>query len=251
MADRPPESDTPVNRKRMAIPLEVKRSIAREHDAGEKVSSLVRKYGLPQPTVSCIIRNTLKQAESDSHASASGASHAMDDGRKRVSLLMAVQFIFVAWAEVGSSTIANCFCKVSFARDPSKAEVEGRKAPADAEMTELWSLVNGGDGDASGLEFLHADDAVATNEDLTDKAIVAAVTGAKDDSSDDEEEPEPMQVVSHQEALQMIDSLRDFVFAKNLLLDHAQQLDALQKDVNKMASKQSKLTAYGFLPAKK
>lgn len=84
MADRPPESDTPVKRKRTAIPLEVKRSIVREHNAGEKVSSLVRKYGLPQPTVSCIIRNALKQAESDSHASASGASHAMDDGQKRV-----------------------------------------------------------------------------------------------------------------------------------------------------------------------
>ncbi|KAH6933175.1 hypothetical protein HPB50_012783 [Hyalomma asiaticum] len=103
-------------------------------------------------------------------------------------------------------------------------------------MTELWSSVNGSDGDASGLEeFLHADDAVATNGDLTDEAIVAAVTGAEDDSSDDEEELEPMQVVSHQEALQMIDSLRDFVFAKNLPLGHAQQLDALQKDINKMA----------------
>ncbi|KAH6938367.1 hypothetical protein HPB50_008891 [Hyalomma asiaticum] len=172
MADRPPESNTPVKRKRPAVPLEVKHSIVREHNAGEKVSSLVRKYGLPQPTVSCIIRNALKQAESDSHASASGASHAMDDGRKRkvkrfayllrntdfqpgggwlqrfkerhgivykavvgeagspdvnarpnrlalnldisirerrpapdfkVSLLMAVQFISAAWAEVGSS----------------------------------------------------------------------------------------------------------------------------------------------------
>ncbi|KAH6929044.1 hypothetical protein HPB50_022519 [Hyalomma asiaticum] len=170
----------------------------------------------------------------------------------KVSLLMAVQFISAAWAEVGSSTIANCFCKACFAGDSSEAEVEGRDAPADAEMTELWSSVNGGDGDASGLEeFLHADDAVATNEDLTDEAIVAAVTGAEDDSSDDEEELEPMQVVSHPEALQMSDSLRDFVFAKNLPLGHAQQLDALQKDVNKMASKQSKLTAYGFLPAKK
>ncbi|KAH7962460.1 hypothetical protein HPB52_016215 [Rhipicephalus sanguineus] len=60
-------------------------------------------------------------------------------------------------------------------------------------MTELWSSVNGGDGDASGLEeFLHADDAVATNEDFTDEAIVAAVTGAEDDSSD-KKEPEPMQ----------------------------------------------------------
>ncbi|KAH7969666.1 hypothetical protein HPB52_020965 [Rhipicephalus sanguineus] len=84
---------------------------------------------------------------------------------------------------------------------PSDTQI-GRDAPADAEMTELWSSVNGGDGDASGLEeFLHADDAVATNEDLTDEAIVAAITGAEDDSSDDEEEPEPMQVVSHQEAL--------------------------------------------------
>ncbi|KAH7983841.1 hypothetical protein HPB52_014689 [Rhipicephalus sanguineus] len=58
---------------------------------------------------------------------------------------------------------------------------------------------------------MHANDAVATNEDLTDEAIVAAVTGAEDDSSDDEEEPEPMQVVLHQEALQMIYSLCDFV----------------------------------------
>lgn len=99
------------------------------------------------------------------------------------------------------------------------------------------------------LEFLHADDAVTTNEDLTDEAIVAAVTGTEDDSSDDEE-PEPMQVVSHQEALRMIDSLCNFVFAKNLPLGHAQQLDALQKDVTKIASKQSKLSDYGFLPAK-
>ncbi|KAH7963813.1 hypothetical protein HPB52_023136 [Rhipicephalus sanguineus] len=165
---------------------------------------------------------------------------------------MAVQFTFAAWAEVGSSTIANCFCKAGFAGDSSEAEVEGRDAPADAEMTELWSSVNGGDGDASGLEeFLHADDALATNEDLTDEAIVAAVTGAEDGSSDDEEEPEPVQVVSHQEALQMIDSPHNFVFAKNLPLGHAQQLDGLQKDVTKTASKQSKLTAYGFLPAKK
>ncbi|KAH7963466.1 hypothetical protein HPB52_021233 [Rhipicephalus sanguineus] len=152
----------------------------------------------------------------------------------KVSLLMAVQFIFAAWAEVGSSTIVNCFCKVGFAGDYSEAEVEGRDAPANAEMTELWSSVNGGDGDASGLEeFLHADDAVAKNEDLTDEAIVAAVTGAEDESSDDEEEPEPMQAVSHQEALQMIDRLRDFVFAKNLPLGHAQQMDALQKDSQK------------------
>ncbi|XP_037500282.1 uncharacterized protein LOC119374275 [Rhipicephalus sanguineus] len=132
----------------------------------------------------------------------------------KVSLLMAVQFIFAASVEVGSSTIANCFCKVGFAGNSSEAEVEGRDAPADAEMTELWSSVNGG-GDASGLyEFLHADGAVAINEDLTDEAIVAADIGAEDDSSDDEGEPEPMQVVSHQEELQMIDSLRDFVFAK-------------------------------------
>ncbi|KAH9366144.1 hypothetical protein HPB48_021808 [Haemaphysalis longicornis] len=158
----------------------------------------------------------------------------------KVSLLMAVQFIFAAWAEVGSSTIANCFCMVGFAGDSSEAEVKGHDAPADAEMTELWSS-----------EFLHANDALATNEDLTNEAIVAAVTGAEDDRSDDEEEPEPMQVVSHQEALEMIDSLRDFVFAKTLPPGQAQQLDALQKDVNKMASKQSKLTAYGFLPAKK
>ncbi|XP_049269945.1 tigger transposable element-derived protein 6-like [Rhipicephalus sanguineus] len=48
----------------------------------------------------------------------------------KVSLLMAVQFISAAWAEVGSSTITNCSCKVGFAGDSSEAEVEGRDAPA-------------------------------------------------------------------------------------------------------------------------
>ncbi|KAH9379786.1 hypothetical protein HPB48_017345 [Haemaphysalis longicornis] len=88
----------------------------------------------------------------------------------------------VAWAEVGSSTIANCFCKVGFAGDSSEAEVEGRDAPADAEMDR--TLVVGErvvmETRRELEEFLHADDAVATNEDLTDEAIVAAVTGAEE-----------------------------------------------------------------------
>ncbi|XP_072145071.1 tigger transposable element-derived protein 6-like [Dermacentor andersoni] len=168
----------------------------------------------------------------------------------KISLLMAVQFIFGAWAEVSSSIVMNCFRKADFAGDTSDAEY--RKATADGAITELWSTVRGDDGDAKGLqEFLHADDAVATNEELTDKAIVAAVTGAEDDdSSDDEDEPEPVQVVSLQEASRMIDFLRDFIFAKNLSLGHVQHLNALQKDIGKIAAKQSKLADYGFVSAK-
>lgn len=113
----------------------------------------------------------------------------------------------------------NCFRKTGFAEDAGDAE--GRNVSADVGTTDLWSSVNGGDGDASGLqEFLIADHTVAKNEDLNDEAIVAAVTGTEGNNSDDE--LEFMQVMSHQEAFKMIDSLSNFFFVKNLLLSYVQ-----------------------------
>lgn len=44
----------------------------------------------------------------------------------------------------------------------------------------------------------------------------------------------------------MIQSLRDFIFAKDLPLSYVEQLDALEKDVRQLRVKQSKLTDYGF-----
>ncbi|KAH6945934.1 hypothetical protein HPB50_010795 [Hyalomma asiaticum] len=171
----------------------------------------------------------------------------------KVSLLMAVQFTIGAWAEVTSTTIMHCFCKVGFAGDAS--DVESCHVPAEEEMIELWCAANGGYDDVLELqEFLHADDTVATNEELSDEAIITAVTETQDKcSGDDDNEPESMQVqvMSHKEASRMIDSLRDFVSIKNLPLGHVQHLDSLQQDVGKLVAKQSKLTNYGFLSPKK
>ncbi|KAH8039077.1 hypothetical protein MRX96_008579 [Rhipicephalus microplus] len=70
----------------------------------------------------------------------------------KVSVRMSMQFILAAWAEVGSSTISNCFCKVGLAGNSGEADEEGHDAPADAEMAKRWLSVNGGDGDASELD---------------------------------------------------------------------------------------------------
>lgn len=90
---------------------------------------------------------------------------------------------------------------------------------------------------------MYADDTITTNENLADESIVAVVTGAEDDSSDDNE-PEPVQVVLHQEALRMVDSLRDYAFVKKLSLGYAQQLDRLQKNVHMDAVVQKICTCY-------
>lgn len=92
---------------------------------------------------------------------------------------MTVQFILGEWAQVTSTTITHCFRKAGFTGDAS--DMESRHVPSEAEMIEPWCAANGGDGDALELqEFLHADDTVAINEELSDEAIVAVATGTRD-----------------------------------------------------------------------
>lgn len=87
-----------------------------------------------------------------------------------------------------------------------------------------------------------------TSECLSDEAIVARVHAADNGETDDSDDvvEEPTQVLSSQEAQRIIQSLRDFVFAKDLLLSYVEHLDALEKDVRQLRVKQSKLTDYGF-----
>lgn len=73
------------------------------------------------------------------------------------------------------------------------------------------------------------------------------VSGDSGESDDDDDAAEqPTQVPSSHEAQRMIQSLRDFIFAKDLPLSYVEQLDALEKDVRQLRVKQSKLTDYGF-----
>ncbi|XP_037502523.1 tigger transposable element-derived protein 6 [Rhipicephalus sanguineus] len=112
----------------------------------------------------------------------------------KITLLMAVQFIFRAWCGVRASM--------------------ARKTVSDVEMSECLS-----------------DEAIVAH-------IHAAASGESDDSDDTVEQP--TQVLSSQEAQQVTQSLRDFVFAKDLPLSYMEHLDALEKDVR------HKLTDYGF-----
>ncbi|KAH7947896.1 hypothetical protein HPB52_016547 [Rhipicephalus sanguineus] len=115
---------------------------------------------------------------------------------------------------------------------------EACEAPDNKGVPEWLPVLN---EDASGLnDFLRAD--VEMSECLSDEAIVAhihaAASGESDDSDDTVEQP--TQVLSSQEAQQVTQSLRDFVFAKDLPLSYMEHLDALEKDVR------HKLTDYGF-----
>lgn len=88
-------------------------------------------------------------------------------------------------------------------------------------------------------EFLHADDALETLEQLTDKAIVTEVLAADSDDNDDSVNGNDDMVgqaapVFSQETLQMIQSLQCFIFVRDP--------DALEKNVSKLHIKQAKLT---------
>lgn len=95
--------------------------------------------------------------------------------------------------------------------------------------------------------FLHADDFVEMFEHLIDEAIVARVDGMGSDEKGEDDTQEPhVQVVTPQEALCMIESLRGFVFAKDLSLNYVHQLDTFQTDVMRICMNQARLTDYGF-----
>ncbi|KAH6938368.1 hypothetical protein HPB50_008892 [Hyalomma asiaticum] len=119
----------------------------------------------------------------------------------KITLLMAMQLIFVAWCGVRASAVQNCFRQAGFIRrrhEKKAGEDEampGEKAPDDEGVPKLWSAFN---ENVSGLDdFLPADD-VETSKCLSDEAIVARIHAADNGKSNSSNDTvgQPTQVLS-------------------------------------------------------
>ncbi|XP_049270492.1 tigger transposable element-derived protein 6-like [Rhipicephalus sanguineus] len=181
----------------------------------------------------------------------------------KISLLKAVRFIYGTWYEVKQTTIQNCFRKAGFVRQdqpPSPSDSETGTETAD--LTELWEHVATGDADsgcvASVEDFLTADSAASSCEELTDQAIVADVLSRQtaalcdgSDSSDEEVDSAPTTPsMTTQGALTSIDSLIDFMHAKKKPPEFSQQLEAMRTAVVKLKlpRKQRQISDYFGVP---
>ncbi|KAH7955939.1 hypothetical protein HPB52_005257 [Rhipicephalus sanguineus] len=202
----------------------------------------------------CNVWDSMKAERAD------GPSDAPD---LKISLLKAVRFIYGTWYEVKQTTIQNCFRKAGFVRQdqpPSPSDSETGTETAD--LTELWEHVATGDADsgcvASVEDFLTADSAASSCEELTDQAIVADVLSRQtaalcdgSDSSDEEVDSAPTTPsMTTQGALTSIDSLIDFMHAKKKPPEFSQQLEAMRTAVVKLKlpRKQRQISDYFGVP---
>ncbi|XP_037527773.1 tigger transposable element-derived protein 6-like [Rhipicephalus sanguineus] len=180
------------------------------------------------------------------------------DAELKISLLKAVRFVYGAWYEVKQSTISNCFKKAGFVRqDEASPPADSATDTAEAaDLAELWAHVAGCDTDGVSMdEFLTADCAASSCEEITDEAIAGDVlsrqaTALSDDSSDSDNEagsstlaPTSMSTLS---ALSTIDQLIDFMHSKGLPEVFAQQLEGMHAAVVKLRlpRKQAKISDY-------
>ncbi|KAH7951063.1 hypothetical protein HPB52_004612 [Rhipicephalus sanguineus] len=176
----------------------------------------------------------------------------------KISLLKAVRFMYGAWYEVKQSTISNCFKKAGFLRqDENSPPADSATDTAEAaDLAELWALVAGCDTGAVSMdEFLTADCAASSCEEVTDEAITGDVlsrqtTALSHNSSDCDNEagsgtlaPTSM---STESALLSIDLLIDFTHSKGLPEVFAQQLESMHTAVVKLQlpRKQAKISDY-------
>ncbi|KAH7940250.1 hypothetical protein HPB52_022570 [Rhipicephalus sanguineus] len=175
-----------------------------------------------------------------------GAPGTLADAELKISLLKAVRFMYGACYEVKQSTISNCFKKAGFVRqDENSPPADSATNTAEAaDLAELWAYVAGRDTGAVSMdEFLMADCAASSCEEVTDEAIAGdalsrQTTALSDDSSNSDNKagsgtlaPTSM---STESALPSIGSLIDFMHSKGLPEVFAQQLESMHAAVVKL-----------------
>ncbi|KAH7961274.1 hypothetical protein HPB52_006404 [Rhipicephalus sanguineus] len=154
--------------------------------------------------------------------------------------------------------------KLQILQDSRRGFKDEASPPADsatdtaeaADLAELWAHVAGCDTGAVSMdEFLTADCAASSCEEITDEAIAGDVlsrqaTALSDDSSDSDNEAGSSTLaptsMSTESALSTIDQLIDFMHAKGLPEVFAQQLEGMHAAVVKLRlpRKQAKISDY-------
>ncbi|GFR91480.1 tigger transposable element-derived protein [Elysia marginata] len=145
-----------------------------------------------------------------------------------MTLFDAMTTITEAWDEVKQETIGNCLRHTGFKVSESESDPDANSAEIqqqpDTELSHLYSQLR--DTETALNDFLHIDDDVISTEELTTQEIVEKVQGGNEAGDEDDDESEPIPIVSSKTATEAITALQQFLM---------QQEDGstLLKDINK------------------
>lgn len=106
-----------------------------------------------------------------------------------VTLLDGVRMLHSAWNQVKPETIANCFKHARFVQSDSAGPSAVVSSIAIApDVGNLWDRLRSAGFDIPTFEdFRDADNDLASNETMTDEAIIESVTSQHDDDDDDDD----------------------------------------------------------------
>ncbi|KAH6931008.1 hypothetical protein HPB50_021319 [Hyalomma asiaticum] len=137
----------------------------------------------------------------------------------RVSLYSALEMVKASWAEVTATCVQNCFRKPGFVDIGPDADPEASEE--DHSGGDLWQrVVDIGGRDICWDDFVTADDDADTAEPCTDEGIVNEVRCKSDSEESDDDDDETLEPAptSMPVAIGYIDSLRQLVSARSMLL---------------------------------
>ncbi|CAG8720680.1 10634_t:CDS:2 [Gigaspora margarita] len=175
---------------------------------------------------------------------------------EKMNVLTAIKFINRAWKEVLSEMIRNCFQHTGILPDAQDNEELPIDDNNDNLMNELYK-------DIEALNFLNVMDLEEyidypgekdTHEVLSDQEILDLTTNiesAENECSENEDDSTEMCEIGHQEALNAIEILEQYIvqkdFGKTARFEHNEALSKLQKEIRKLriaAFKQTSIEIY-------
>lgn len=134
----------------------------------------------------------------------------------RISVLDAIRMASKSWANIKSSTIANCFKKSGFQVPDVPCEDPENSFP---EVNKHWEKITNHMGTENAIsfdEFVDVDNRVPTDGKLTDEEIINSAKKTSSETDEDEVEDEvddnkkPTDIISSNDAKKMLDQLKTF-----------------------------------------
>ncbi|XP_072141997.1 tigger transposable element-derived protein 6-like [Dermacentor andersoni] len=132
----------------------------------------------------------------------------------KIDIYQAVEMLAASWQEVRAEVIANCFLKAGIAKNArAGADEEEEDLSTPSNVAEAWNelCTNGGVPDDVELtDFLFADNAAVTTEEMSDAAVAESVQNP-DGGDDGACEADPCDVPTAKEVMNAMDVMRRFV----------------------------------------
>ena len=145
----------------------------------------------------------------------------------KISVLDAIQWLKIAWDEVTSSTIQNCFHHVSFKTDSTPLPEHNASPDIAGVLDDLRTIGVHVEGQVE--DFSNIDNDLETAGTLTDEDIVATVCGTMDEDEDDadiDEQDDPIICPTNSDYRNAMDVVRRYVMCTS---DNSEDMKAVHR----------------------